>query len=122
MKQDLEILQSNQLKYNVVPDKHNNKRDPRSLLYHYPSLPIVKYAKLMQEYMHNSMLKLAQDMADQLCYVLVPASCIHWERVKKIGNDRRVRVGRHNFYLLLENEMTKTEVKKLLLYMDKLND
>lgn len=121
MNLDLE-MPNEQKKFSIVPQNYDKDKDPRALLYHYPSLPIVKYAKLMQVYMHNAMLQVAQEIADNLDYILVPARCMHWERVKKIGSGRRVRVGRHNFYLLKEKEMTKAEIRKLLLYMDQIND
>lgn len=94
--------------------------DPRSLLYHYPSLPIVKYAKLMQKYSFNQALDVAENMAHRLGYLLIPSACMHWQRIQKYGSDRRVKIGKFNYYLLRLDEMTKSEFRKLEKYIEEM--
>lgn len=98
--------------YSIVPMDFKFK-DPRKELFLFPSMPVVWYAKKMQVYSFNQALEVAEDMAHKLGYVLLPATCIHWQRVQKIGQDRRVKIGKYSYYLMRLNEMTKTELTKL---------
>lgn len=112
----------NELKeYSIVPIEYK-KKDPRSLLYHYPSLPIVKYAKLMQQYSFYQALDVAEDLAHRQGYILLPSSCIHWMRVQKFGPDRRVKIGRNSYYLLRPNELTRSEMSKLKYHIEELGN
>lgn len=103
-------------KYSILPVEKNI--DPRTLLYQYPSMPVVKYAKLMQQHCFNQALAVAEEMAHKQGYVLLPSTCMHWERVSKFGNERRVKVGRNTFYLMRLKEMTKGEIKKIEIYIE----
>lgn len=98
--------------YSILPSDYKNK-DPRNLLYHFPSLPVVKYAKLMQTWAFIQALSVAEDLAHRQEYVLLPSFCMHWQRIQKHGTDRRVKIGRNSFYLMRLNELTKTEKYKL---------
>lgn len=102
-------------KYSIVPP--GNDKDPRALLYHFPSLPIVKYAKMMQKYSFIQAVAAAEKVAHLSNYILLPSKCMHWQRVKK-NNERRVKVGKNTFYLMRLNELTKSEHQKLLYYID----
>jgi len=98
--------------YSILPEDYKSK-DPRNLLYHFPSLPVVKYAKLMQTWSFYQALGVAEDLAHRQGYVLLPSFCMHWQRVQKHGPDRRVKIGRNSFYLMRLKELTKTEKNKL---------
>ena len=107
--------------FSIVP-KNFNKKDPRQLLYHYPSLPIVKYAKLMQTYSFNQALSVAEDLAHRQGYILLPFKCIHWQRAQKYGLERRVKIGKYSFYLMRLKEITKSEQSKLDYYIKEINE
>lgn len=107
-------------KYSVVNQKYKEK-DPRTLLYHFPSLPVITYAKMMQTYSFHQAVDAAERVSHHHGYLLVPSICIHWGRVKKFVN-RRVKIGRNNFYFLRPKEMTKVEKEKLKNYIEDLED
>lgn len=99
--------------FSLVPQGYKEK-DPRGLAFLYPqSLNIVAYAKKMQIFSFYQALDVAENMAKSLGFILLPYSCIHWERRKKFGKDRKVKVGRKSFFMLRENELTKNEKSKL---------
>jgi len=104
----------------VVPVRQ--VRDPRQLLYHYPSLPAVRYAQLMQEYHHDSLLRLAEDLSRRLGYLLVPSSCLHWRKKQEIAIDRLVSVGKNTYYMLKREEMPEKAYQKFLEYVEELQD
>lgn len=106
--------------YSLVPERYRDK-DPRSLLYLYPtSINIVAYAKKMQRFSFYQALEVAEDLAKRQGYILLPYSCIHWERAKKFGGERRVKIGRNSFYLMRESELTKREKEKLISHLEDL--
>ncbi|WP_017187386.1 hypothetical protein [Alkalibacillus haloalkaliphilus] len=102
----------------ILPPKYRAK-DPRQLLYHFPSMPVVKYAKLMQEFSFNHALSVAEDVAHKNGYILVPYKCMHWERKKRFV-DRRVKIGRNSFFMMKQLELTKSEKAKLDDYIEEL--
>lgn len=106
--------------YSLVPKDYKEK-DPRTLPYLYPTtLNIVAYAKKMNEFSFYQALDVAEQLARLQGFILLPWSCIHWERAKKLGHDRKIKIGRKSYFLVKENEMTKTEKSKLqLLIQDK---
>ncbi|PAF20042.1 hypothetical protein CHH49_18185 [Terribacillus saccharophilus] len=97
------------------------EKDPRPLAYLYTeSINIVSYAKQMQEYSYYSMLKLAEDLSKQQGYILLPWNCIHWQRAKQFGSDRKIKIGRKSFFRMKVNELTKGEMRKLVHHLDEL--
>lgn len=97
----------------LVP-KDYKKKDPRSLLYLYPeSVNFVAYAKKMQDFSFYQTLEVAEDMAKRQGFFLLPWECIHWERAKRFGPDRKVKIGRNSFFLMKLTELTKKEKEKL---------
>lgn len=105
----------------LIP-KDFKKKDPRSLLYFYPTtINFVAYAKKMQEFSFYQSLKVAEDLAKRQGFFLLPWDCIHWERAKKFGPDRKVKIGRNSFFLMKLNELTKNELQKLKLYLLEVN-
>lgn len=104
----------------VVPQR--KVRDPRQLLYHYPSMPAIRYAQLMQEYHHDSLLRLAEDMAKGLGYLLVPSCCLHWRKKQEVALERQVNVGKNTYYMLKQEEIPPRSYKKFREYVEELQD
>ena len=117
----IECLADDLRKYSIIPENFREK-DPRTLLYHFPSLPIVKYAKLMQTYSHLMALDVAEDLSMRQGYVLLPFSCIHWKRAQKMGAERRLKIGRNSYYLMRLQEMTDGELGKLQDHIEEVNN
>lgn len=108
--------------FSLVPKGYKDK-DPRSLPWLYPgTLNIVSYAKKMQEFSFYQTLEVAEDLAKRQGYLLLPWSCMHWQRVKKLGYDRKIKIGRKSFFLLKIEEMTKTEKIKLEALIEQLKE
>ena len=101
--------------FTLIPAKYKAKdRDPRSLLYLYPTtVNFVAYAKKMQDFCFYQALEVAEDMAKRQNFILLPFSCIHWERAKQFGPDRKIKIGRKSFFLMKIDELTKKENEKL---------
>lgn len=106
--------------YSVVPPK--SVEDPRQLLYWTPSMHVQKYAKLMQEFHNHQMMQLAETMARNFGYELVPSSCLHWEYREKFPRERRVMVGKKTFYLLKRSDHTKRSLEKYEAYVQSLQN
>lgn len=105
----------------LIPKGYKNK-DPRSLLYLYPnSVNIVAYAKKMQQFSFYQSLEIAEDLAKRQGFILLPWECIHWQRAKAFGVDRKVKIGRKSFFLMKVNELTKNERSKLENYLNEIN-
>jgi hypothetical protein len=103
--------------YSLVPNDFKDK-DPRQLVYLYPtSLNVVAYAKRMQEFSFYQALEVAEVLAHRQGFVLLPWSCMHWQRAKNFGSDRKIKVGRNSFFLMKVEEMTKVEKRKLETYI-----
>jgi hypothetical protein len=104
--------------YSLVPE-HYRERDPRALIYLYPkSLNLVAYAKKMQEFAFYQALEVAESIAHRKGYILLPYSCIHWQRAKNFGADRKVKIGRNSYFLMKPHELTKSEKRKLEMYIE----
>lgn len=105
----------------VVP-KEYRKKDPRTLPFLYPqSINIVAYAKSVQTFSFYQTLEVAEDLAKRQGYILLPWSCIHWERAKRFGEDRKVKVGRNSFFMMRQDELTAGEKFKLQQYIKSIN-
>ncbi|OIJ22058.1 hypothetical protein BKP45_05115 [Anaerobacillus alkalidiazotrophicus] len=94
--------------FSVVPERYKDK-DPRALLYHFPSLPKVKFAKLMAQFTYYKQLEVAEDLANRQGYILLPFVCMHWQRRGQFTPDRKVKIGRNSFFMMKINELTKSE-------------
>ncbi|HHY72279.1 MAG TPA: hypothetical protein GX497_03460 [Bacillus bacterium] len=106
----------------VVPKKFS-ENDPRSLPYHFPNFPIVKYAKIMNEYNYYYALKAAEEVANKNGFFLLPTSCMHWQRKAKFTEmNRKIKVGNYTFFMMRENELTESERQKLERYLEELNE
>ncbi|UOQ47230.1 hypothetical protein MUN88_14260 [Gracilibacillus caseinilyticus] len=104
----------------VVPNDYKQK-DPRMLLYLYPeTLNIVAYARSLQKFSFYQTLEVAEDLAKRQGFILLPYGCIHWQRAKNYGSDRKIKIGRKSFFLMKPNELTNGEKRKLEDYIDEL--
>ncbi len=97
--------------FSVVPVKYKDK-DPRALVYHFPSMPIVKFAKLMAQFTYYKQLEVAEDLANRQGYILLPFNCMHWQRRGQFP-ERKVKIGRNSFFMMKITELTKSEEIKL---------
>lgn len=108
--------------FSLIP-KAYKKKDPRPLLYLYPeTINIVAYAKSIQKFAFYQALEVAEDLAKRQGFILLPWTCIHWQRVKSFGIERKVKIGRKSFYLMKPNDLTKSEVIKLERYLEELHE
>jgi len=108
-------------KFTLIP-KNYKKKDPRPLTYLYPqSVNIVVYAKEMQRFSFYQALEVAEDLAKRQGFILLPWECIHWQRAKEFGVDRKVKIGRKSFFLMKLDELTKSERLKLEEYLMELH-
>lgn len=105
----------------LVPDKFKD-RDPRTLLYHFPHMPVIKYAKLMQEYTFYKLLKTAEQVAKMNGYILIPYSCMNWQRRANFAEQRKIKVNNHSFFMMKYEELTNSERKKLDQYLSELHE
>ncbi len=107
--------------FSLIP-KDYKKQDPRTLLYLYPkSVNLVAYAKKMQQFSFYQSLEIAEDLAKRQGFVLLPWDCLHWQRAKNFGADRKVKIGRRSFFMLKPQELTKNEHIKLENYLAEIN-
>ncbi|WP_445505737.1 hypothetical protein [Niallia sp. 03091] len=107
--------------FSLIP-KDYKKADPRGLLYLYPnSINIVAYARKMQLFSYYQSLEVAESLAKRQGFILLPWSCIHWKRAKKLGHDRKIKIGRNSFFLIKVDELTKKEEMKLQYYLEEMN-
>src|SRR5690606_5314239 len=86
-------------------------------MYHFPSMPKVKFAKLMNKYWFYKALEAVEMAANKMGFVLVPFSCMTWRRKKDYAEDRKVIINGRSFFMMRENELTKFEREKLELYI-----
>ncbi|MBM7543263.1 hypothetical protein [Amphibacillus cookii] len=101
----------------IVPKGYKDK-DPRPLTYLNPTtINIVSYTKSVQLFNYYQMLELAEDLAKRQGFILIPWSCIHWQRAKEFGVDRKVKIGRKSFFMIRDSEMTKVERYKYSEYV-----
>lgn len=105
----------------LIPSGYKNV-DPRGLLYLFPhTVNVVAYAKKMQKFSFYQTLEVAEDLAKRQGFILLPWSCIHWQRAKAYGVDRKVKIGRKSFFLMKIDELTKSEKSKLEMYLEEIH-
>lgn len=111
------------MEYSIVPPGLKEK-DPRPFAYLFPSMirnddqSFIAFIKKTQKHeFYRSVLSL-EEYAHANGFILLPASVMHWRRRDGFGQERRIRVGRNSFYFVRENELTKGEKEKLLLYIE----
>lgn len=108
--------------FTLLPKDFKNK-DPRPLLYLYSkTINIVSFNKQMQKYSFYRSLEVAEDLAKRQGFILLPWECIHWQRAKLFGADRKVKIGRKSFFLMKIDELTKNERLKLDSYLQDIHN
>jgi hypothetical protein len=108
--------------FSLVPKGYREK-DPRPFAWLYPkSINIVSYAKSMQKFAFYQALEVAEDLAKRQGFILLPWSCIHWQRAQSFGIDRKVKIGRKSYFLMKPQELTKSETMKLEKYLEELHE
>ncbi|OIJ07622.1 hypothetical protein BKP35_18210 [Anaerobacillus arseniciselenatis] len=93
-------------------------RDPRSLLFNFPSMPKVKFAKMMNEFYFYKALEAVEEAANKLGFILVPRICMHWKRCRDYSEDRKVKVVGKTYFMMKFREMTENEILKLENYLE----
>lgn len=87
------------------------KKDPRNLVYLFPSIPATEYKRRTDDYYRYVCLQALEKVAAMTGKIVVPAVCIHWERKKKLA-DRRVKLFTKTYYIVEQNEISQTEYEK----------
>lgn len=108
------------MKYSIVPER--KIKDPRQLLYHFPSMNAQRYAQLMNEFHQDQLLRMAEQIAQGFGFLLIPASCLHWKFKGKIKEERKVTVGRMSFYMLKKDEIPQRSMEKYHEYIKDLQN
>lgn len=107
--------------FTLLPEGYD-KKDPRNLLYWYPTtINVVLFAKQMQTFYFYKQLEVAEDMAKRMGCLLLPYSCIHWKRAKDYGSDRKLKIGRNSYFLMKPDELTKGEIRKLQMCLEEIH-
>jgi hypothetical protein len=108
--------------FSLVP-KGFREKDPRPFAWLYPkSINIVSYAKSMQKFAFYQALEVAETLAKRQGFILLPWSCIHWQRAQSFGVDRKIKIGRKSYFLMKPTELTKSETMKLEKYLEELHE
>jgi hypothetical protein len=81
-----------------------------------------RYAKLMQVYMVDQLLRQAEQIARGTGHLLVPFSCLSWRIRKKVPQDRRLQIGVNIYYMVHPSEMSSTAMSKYKEYLDGISD
>ncbi|MED2258277.1 hypothetical protein ABEO98_21655 [Brevibacillus parabrevis] len=97
-------------------------RDPRQLLFHYPSIPVVRYSQMAADFYQDQMLRMAEELAARQGFILVPACCLSWRKKQEIAAERQVSIGKHSYYMMRRDEMTKRAQEKLKAYIEQLQE
>ena len=84
-------------------------KDPTKLLYLYPSVPKIRYAKMVDNYYRAQAILAAEKAAKANHCYLVPARCINYKR--RDQSKRIVLYGR-SYYVMSMDEMTDVEMAK----------
>lgn len=110
----------NNAQKSLVPNRR--VRDPRHLLYHYPDMTAQRYAKLMQTYHNDQLLRQAEQLAKGTGYLLVPFCCLSWRIRKKTPQERRLQIGVNVYYFVHPTEMSRTAMDKYREYLDSIEE
>lgn len=84
-------------------------KDPTKLLYLYPSMPKIRYAKMVDSYYKAQAILAAEKAAKANNCLLVPARCIHY---KRRDQSRRITIYGRSYYIMPIDDMTDLELAK----------
>lgn len=90
---------------------HTKLRDPRGLLFKFPSISAVRYKYISDRFYRNYTLYVAEKIARMFGCYLVPAACVHHTRKRA---DRRIMIHGYSYYVRHPHEMNNTEMNKFL--------
>ena len=96
------------MKLSLIDNDVLNK-NPKNLVYLYPSMPKIRLAEKMETYYRAQTIRAAEQAAFTISSLLVPASCIHYKR--RDQNKRVVLFGR-SYYIVRRDQMTYLEMQK----------
>lgn len=63
-------------------------------------------------------LEAVEEAAFKNGFILLPNKCMHWKRAKEYSEDRKVKVFGKTFFMMKESELTKSEKRKLEIYLE----
>jgi len=89
-------------------------RDPRGLLFKFPSMPAIKYKYISDRFYRNYTLDVAEKIAAMFGCYLVPAACVHHRRKNP---ERRIMIHGHSYYVRHPDEMNEIEYEKFLQFV-----
>lgn len=101
----------------LIPSGYKD-RDPRALLYFFPSLPKVRFAKILNEFYYYKTLESVEEAANKMGFILLPRACMNWQRCRDYSEDRKVKVCGRTFFMMKINELTNAEKRKLKEYIE----
>lgn len=90
-------------------NKDKLKKDPTKLLYLYPSMPKIRFAKQVDAYYRAQAIAAAELAAKANHCLLVPARCIHY---KRRDQSKRVVIYGRSYYIMHKDDMTELEWAK----------
>lgn len=94
----------------IVP-VHKIQKDPRNFAFLFPSMPLRKYKDATDQWYKWKAIKALEEVAAMAGKYVLPATCVHWSRKKKLHH-RRVELHGRSYYILSKQEMSKTEKKR----------
>lgn len=95
------------------------EKDPSKLLYHYPSIPKMRYAKMVDKYYRALAIRAAEDAAKANQCLLVPARCINYKR-KDLS--KRVIIYGKSYYIMSIDDMTEIEIQKYRIVCEEVSE
>lgn len=101
----------------LIPNNYKNK-DPRTLLYHFPSMPKVHFAKALTKFYNFKALEAVEEAAEKMGYILIPRVCMHWKRCRDYAESRKVKVMGKTYFMMKYEELTNGEKEKLKEYIN----
>jgi len=95
------------------------EKDPTKLLYLYPSMPKIRYAKQVDAYYKAQAIAAAEKVAKANGCLLVPTKCIHYKRKDQ---SKRVVIYGRSYYIMSRDDMTDLEWEKYKIFCENESD
>ncbi len=80
--------------------------NPYKVLYFNPSIPVVKFSKMVAKFQNYKELKILEKCAELANFTVLPSNKINWYQRKK-HKERSFRIGTHVYYFI-PNEIAKS--------------